>query len=122
MDIGAPMLGKTSRRLIQEAWDEGNLAVSAITFWECALLQQRQRIVLPVPARAWRTDLIASGLLECPLDGEIAVLGSELDLPHKDPADRFLAATAIARAATLVTADDRLLAWKHPLKRQDARR
>ena len=35
---------------------------------------------------------------------------------------RDLAATVIAHRATLATADERLLKWKHPLKRQDARR
>jgi len=122
MDAGAPLLGKTSRRLIQEAWDREDLAVSATSFGECALLHQRQRLTLPLPTHAWRTDLIASGLLEYPLDGEVAGLGAQLDLPHKDPADRFITATAIARSATLVTADDPLLSWKHPVKRQDARR
>ena len=29
---------------------------------------------------------------------------------------------AVAHRATLATADERLLKWKHPLKRQDARR
>ena len=122
MDANAPILGKTSRRVLQQAWDQGTLAVSAISFWECALLHQRQRILLPLPVQVWRADLVASGLLECPLDGEAAVLGAQLDLPHKDPADRFITATAILRSATLVTADDRLLAWEHPLKRLDARR
>jgi len=59
--------------------------------------------------------------MECPLNGEIALLAVNLDL-HRDPADRFIAATAIAHQATLVTADERLLAWKNPLKRQNATR
>jgi PIN domain nuclease of toxin-antitoxin system len=32
-----------------------------------------------------------------------------IDLPHQDPADRFLAATARVYDLTLVTADERLL-------------
>jgi len=38
---------------------------------------------------------------------------------HKDPADRLIAATAITHGATLVTADERLLKWKHAVKRQN---
>lgn len=122
MDADDPALGKTSRRLIQQAWDAESLAVSAISFWECAMLQQRERLTLPMPAHVWRMDLIAAGLQECPLDGEVAILAAQLEFLHKDPADRFITATAMVQAATLVTADERLLSWKHRLKRQDARR
>jgi PIN domain nuclease of toxin-antitoxin system len=122
MDADDPALGKTSRRLIQQAWETENLAVSAISFWECAMLQQRERLILPMPAHAWRMDLIAAGLQECPLHGEIAILAAQLEFLHKDPADRFITATAMVHSATLVTADERLLAWTHRLKRQDARR
>lgn len=121
MDADAPVLGKASRRLIQQAWDAEALAVSAISFWECAMLQQRERLNLPMPAHAWRMDLIAAGLQECPLDGEAAILAAQLESLHKDPADRFITATAMVHAATLITADERLLAWQHRLKRQDAR-
>jgi PIN domain nuclease of toxin-antitoxin system len=38
--------------------------------------------------------------------GEIALLSATLDL-HGDPADRFIAATAITHRATLLTADAR---------------
>jgi predicted nucleic acid-binding protein len=37
-----------------------------------------------------------------------------------DPADRFIAATAIAPDATLVTADTALLKWRHKLRGQNA--
>jgi predicted nucleic acid-binding protein len=38
------------------------------------------------------------------------------------PADRFIAATAIVKGAALVTADSKLLEWKHRLQRHDAAR
>jgi PIN domain nuclease of toxin-antitoxin system len=37
-----------------------------------------------------------------------------------NPADRFIVATAIAHDAMLVTADDRLLQWRHGLRRHNA--
>ena len=40
---------------------------------------------------------------------QIVLAARRLPLPHRDPADRFLAATAQALGLTLVTADDRLL-------------
>ena len=47
------------------------------------------------------------GIVELPLTGEIAVLAGELESLHGDPADRFIAATAIRHDATLVTADEK---------------
>jgi len=40
---------------------------------------------------------------------EVAIQSRAIDLEHRDPADRFLAATALVYDLTLVTADERLL-------------
>ncbi|HJU05270.1 MAG TPA: PIN domain-containing protein [Nitrospiraceae bacterium] len=71
---------------------------------------------------AWRADLLAAGLIEWPIDGDIAILAADRESLHKDPADRFIAATAIVQRATLLTADERLLEWQHALKRHNAAR
>jgi PIN domain nuclease of toxin-antitoxin system len=47
--------------------------------------------------------------MEAPLTHEIAVAARQLPWSHKDPADRFLAATAQTLRLTLVTADVKLL-------------
>jgi PIN domain nuclease of toxin-antitoxin system len=39
----------------------------------------------------------------------VAIESRVVDLPHQDPADRFLAATARVYDLTLVTSDERLL-------------
>lgn len=115
-------LGKAARRIVQTAWDAGALAVSAISFWECEILHGAKRVRLLQSPAAWRAQLLAGGLIEFPVDGEIAMLSVHLDLPHKDPADRFITATAIAKGAALMTADTKLLKWKSALKRHDASR
>ena len=115
-------LGKAARRIVQAAWDAGALAVSAISFWECEMLHGAKRVRLLQSPAAWRAQLLAGGLIEFPVDGEIAMLSIHLDLPHKDPADRFITATAIAKGAALMTADTKLLKWKSALKRHDASR
>jgi PIN domain nuclease of toxin-antitoxin system len=48
-------------------------------------------------------------LQEAPLTHEVALAATFVDLPHRDPADRFLAATAAVFDLTLVAADERLL-------------
>jgi len=45
---------------------------------------------------------------EAVINQEVAIQSRKINLPHQDPADRFLAATAIVYD-TLVTADTRLI-------------
>ncbi|MEP7314809.1 MAG: type II toxin-antitoxin system VapC family toxin [Pseudomonadota bacterium] len=116
-----PSLGKRSHTLIDAAAQSGALAVSAISFWEIALLIEKGRLQTSLAAEELRNRLLHAGVVEVPLSGDIAVLATQLGL-HADPADRFIAASAISRGATLLTADDRLLSWQHALKRHDARR
>jgi PIN domain nuclease of toxin-antitoxin system len=114
-------LGKRSRTLIDVAVQKGTAKISAISFWEIALLIERGRLKTMLPAEELRSRLLQSGIAEVSLSGEIALHSTRLAL-HSDPADRFIAATAVSEGATLVTADDRLLQWKHAVKRQNARR
>jgi PIN domain nuclease of toxin-antitoxin system len=114
-------LGKRSRTLAKAALAESNLAICAISFWEIAMLVANGRLESIVPPPELRAVLLAAGMIEMPLTGDIALLSASLDL-HSDPADRFIAATAITHGATLVTADQRLLKWKYPLSRQNAKR
>lgn len=120
MDNDDVSLGRTARRVVQQAWEAQRLAVSAVSFWECTTLYRRGRLKLPQSPQAWRAELLAAGLIECAIDGEIAILAGNLESLHKDPADRFIAATAIVKRASLVTADAKLLKWKHVLKRHNA--
>ena len=45
---------------------------------------------------------------EAPLTKEIAILSRQIQLPHQDPADRFIAATALHYQLTLATVDRHL--------------
>ena len=114
-------LGKKARAALQRAWQKGRVAVSAITFWEIGALAAKKRLRLPMPTAEWRTEVLEAGVIELPLDGAIALRSLDLANLHDDPADRFIAATALVHGATLMTADQRLLDWKHPLERIDAR-
>ena len=85
------------------------------------MLVAKGRFRTPAPVAAWRRDLLKAGLLEIPLAGDIAVAAVELDGFHADPAERFIVATAIQCAATLMTADGQILAWPGQLNRFQAR-
>jgi PIN domain nuclease of toxin-antitoxin system len=114
-------LGRKAKALINRLWEGGKVAVCAISFWEIALLQSRGRIGLPAAVDEWRAQLLAAGLLELPVDAGVGIRAVGLGGLAEDPADRLIVAAALQHRAALMTADDRLLGWSHPLARHDAR-
>lgn len=89
---------------------EHELWLSPISVWEVLLLAERKRIRLAEPLDATLDEMLAMGALrEAPLTTEIARESRRVELGHRDPADRFLVATARILDLTLVTADERLL-------------
>jgi PIN domain nuclease of toxin-antitoxin system len=110
---GNEALPESSIERIDGLREEQGLAVSAINFWEVAMLQRRKRVSLSVPISQWRSVVLeASGITEAPLTGEIAI--ESVELPgdvHSDPADRMLIATARLNGWTLATRDDRILRY-----------
>jgi PIN domain nuclease of toxin-antitoxin system len=98
-----------SRRVRQELKDQNNeLWLSPVSTWEALLLHSKGRIQLQGNAQDWVIQATMH-LREAPLTHEIVAVAQQLPLPHQDPADRFLAATAGVLGLTLVTADHRLL-------------
>lgn len=121
LDQDNPTLGLVARQRAEAALKEQRLAVSAISFWEVAMLAVKGRIVMEIPVSAWRQDLLDLGLIEMPVTGEIGIAAVHLDHLHGDPADRIIVATALSRESVLVTADRNLLTWSGTLERLDAR-
>ena len=85
-----PRLGKHALREIESAWQTGDVAMSAISFWELALLQAKGRIALAMDAALWRREQLRQGIVELPVDGEIGIRSVGLKSLHADPADRIV--------------------------------
>jgi PIN domain nuclease of toxin-antitoxin system len=97
------------RRVERELRDPANeLWLSPISTWEALTLHAKGRLRLRGNPTEWVARATAP-LREAPLTHEIALAAHELAIPHRDPADRFLAATALVLDLTLVTADTTLL-------------
>ena len=114
-----PRLGRQTRQIIANAWSDNETAVSAISFWEIAMLCAKGRLELLVNAETWRAGLLREGLVEIAVDGGIALRAGSLRDLHGDPADRMIVATALA-GHQLVTADRRILDWPGRLRRLNA--
>ena len=113
-------LGPRARGGIERAVQDGEAGVSAITFWEVAMLHQKGRMVLLGDGSSWRANLLEQGLIEIPVDGEIGIRANGLADFHADPADRIIVATALA-GHRLLTSDARILCWSGNLNRLNAR-
>ena len=113
---GDARLGPRARRVIAGAESEGEVAVSAISFWEVAMLKDKRRIELEESVRSWRRKLLEEGIVEIAINGDLGVRAVRLRDFHADPADRLIVATALAGHQS-VTADRRILDWSGSLNR-----
>jgi len=114
-------IGPQASAAMQEGWSANSMAVSAISFWEVAMLVERGRLRLNSPIGVWREQWLADGLRELPLDGSVAIAGAQLQALHADLADRWIVASALAADASLITADEKLLCWEGWNRIRDAR-
>jgi PIN domain nuclease of toxin-antitoxin system len=103
---------KLSARVRRALENEANeVWLSPVSIWELVLLVEKRRMALGGDVSEWVTKA-AAPLKEAPLTAEIVLETTRFNLPHPDPADRFLVATARSLGLTLVTSDARLLASK----------
>ena len=104
---GNESLSETLQTAIND--DNNELWLSPISIWETLLLAEKGRIVLKPTPEEWIQDSLQElNTKEAPLSTEIAILSRQLKLEHQDPADRFIAATAIHLDLILATVDNRL--------------
>ncbi len=102
--LGNERLSETLRGVIA---DENNkLWLSPISIWETLILAEKQKIILNPDPLTWiQNSLQQLDTQEAPLTNDIALLSRQLSLEQQDPADRFIAATAIHLQLTLATVD-----------------
>lgn len=117
-----PAMGKQSRAIYDRAIENDEVGISVLSYWELGMLVAKRRLEAAHAPAYYRQRLQETAVEELPVTGDIAILASNLEGLHGDPADRFIAATAIAHGATLMTADRNLLNWSNSLQRQNASR
>ena len=105
---------KLSQNIIEDFKNDSNeLWFSPISVWEILLLAEKGRISIGADIEKSVREIFRKiPLNEATLNHEVAIQSRLVRLPHEDPADRFLAATAIVYDFILVTADSRILSAK----------
>ena len=106
---------KAKSAIRKEQSSNGDILLSAITAWEIAMLVDKGRLTLSMDVDDW---LATTGEIETvrfvSIEPEIAV--QSVRLPgefHPDPADRLITALARHFSSPLVTADEKIIAYKH---------
>jgi len=85
-----------------------SLYASPVSIWEIALKHRLGKLELSLPPEEWFGVLQkAYGFTLLPLDEEVMLTAAQLPLHHRDPADRFIIATAQIHLLEVVTADSR---------------
>lgn len=107
--VAAPeLLGRKVRDALTAS--DSELWLSPISVWEAMLLAERGRVRAHSSPSEWVAEMLRlTPAREAALTHDVAVRSCTMRLAHRDPADRFLAATAMVHDLTLVTADKRLL-------------
>ena len=100
--------GKFSRSAMNAMREADVLYVSPISEWEISLKWKQGGIELPLePRMLMRKVIDAYSLSLVPLSEEVMFKATELPEIHKDPADRFIIATAVLGNMVVVTTDRR---------------
>ncbi len=113
---GDPRLGHNALHVINQAWNSGQVSVSAISFWKIEMLKGKSRIRFPEDVELWRREQLEQGVIEFPINGQIGIQTASLSEFHADLADRLIVATAL-EGSILLTADIRILEWPGQLER-----
>lgn len=114
--LGNERLSNQLRGIITK--DTTELWLSPISIWEALILAEKGRISLQPNGLEWVNSALKTlETREASLNHRIAVISRQIDLPHQDPADRFIAATAVYYELKLATVDNNLtnVSWLETL-------
>ena len=90
---------------------DNQILLSVVSLWEVLNLAAKKRIAIDGDATTWIVNrLRGSPVQVVALTQEIVFAAHNLEMNHKDPADRWIVATARTQGAALATVDRVLLA------------
>lgn len=112
---GDPKLSRKASNTIRKELPNGNLGISAISAWEVGMLVAKGRLALGMETDDWLNSVLTvPNVTLLPLTAQVALDSTRLPGSfHGDPADRMIVATARAENSPLVTADQRIRAYRH---------
>ena len=104
---GNAKLPKRYRECLNQ--DDNQIWFSPISVWETLVLTEKGKLGLKPDPISWiQQSLKRWPIKEASLNTQVSIKSRDLDLPHEDPADRFIVATAWEYELTLITQNDHL--------------
>lgn len=105
---------RASKQVVAELENaEGRLWLSPVSVWEISLLTKRKSFQIGSSLSHWVLSAVRRySLQQAEVTWDVAFEFDRIQIPHADPADRLLVATARVYGLTLVTADRTLLSSK----------
>ncbi len=113
---GTKKLSTAARKAINKHLStERSILVSSITAWEIAMLVDKGKLTLNMDVDSWLTEVSKiPAVVIIPVDNTTGVKSTCLPGDfHKDPADRMIVALARQHSYPLVTADQKVIDYKH---------
>ena len=105
---GDDRLGSSAAALLR-TFQIGEAVIADITLLEIAMLAKKERIRLSVSAGEYLRG-IQRNFPPLPITSEIAALAMEIELPHGEPFDRIIVASARHHELPLLTRDENISA------------
>jgi PIN domain nuclease of toxin-antitoxin system len=107
----SPRLSQRHRQIIQERQDDG-LGISIYSCWEIAKLVEYGKLDLKFSIEDWLDIALSHPQLQSiDLTIPIIIKSTQLSGFHKDPADQIIVATSIILGISLLTADEKIIAY-----------
>ena len=89
------------------------ISISVISAWELVMLHKRGRIQLPDPMEIWFNQALQGSGISClPCSITVATRAATLPAHHRDPADRFIIATALEYGYHLMSFDNKFILYE----------
>jgi PIN domain nuclease of toxin-antitoxin system len=113
MDPGK--LSQKVKKAIENTNRYSEILLSAISPWEFSKLLEKKRLGISCDPEDWiKSALDMPKLRLVPISPVLAYRSTILPQPfHNDPADQIIVATAREENATILTKDERILAYRH---------
>lgn len=114
-------VSQSTEDFVIDSQRRGEAAISAATIWEVGELADKGRLLIDLAL--FMDRLTEDRVTTIPIDRNIAARAVQLrrEWADKDPADRFIMATALLTNSQLVTTDAQMIAWNGPARVVDAR-
>jgi PIN domain nuclease of toxin-antitoxin system len=114
--IDTKRISARTRRLMED--ESNDLYFSVVSLWEIGVKRALNRPEFNMDPHLLRGELLSEGYTELSVTADHALAVEQLPPLHKDPFDRLLLCQTLVEGLTLLTKDEKILAYPVSVRRQ----